>query len=379
MAVPASAVRTTRAWLLEVASGTRLAAGAPFVVEYLLESETIPVPRTPRHCPGVMLWRERMIPVVDLLPVLSGSRPPSGDWSRSVVLAWQKAPGAPLQYGALRVCAPPLEVFTADDMACSLPDDLPLMRHLARSCFRYESSAIPVLDVARLFGAPLPEDLREAAARAQEATPDGNSDQDDAAIPADGAGATMALPLVALEGSAALDRDVAEAVPRESDEQALAGYVHATAEPVLFEVTIDTTGLAATPEPEETAATPVHAVMRADGEELAPSPAMEFAGATYTDALQSAAPAGAGEPASSTFSRSLARHQQRTSDPILGRDRFRGVLVGVALVGLALLIVIGVLFAHVRDTNSRKQEAQAIGPGSTETIAAPSVPVQPPR
>jgi chemotaxis signal transduction protein len=133
----------------------RLAAGAYNVVEYLLSPATMNLPRTPVHCPGVMLWRERMIPVVDLAPVLAGRGGPAGGWSRAVVLAWQDAPGEALKHGALIVRAAPVEVFVADDMACPLPEQPAALRHFANSCFGHHDEAIAVLDVVRLFARPL--------------------------------------------------------------------------------------------------------------------------------------------------------------------------------------------------------------------------------
>jgi len=166
MAVPASAMRSTRAWLLDVAGGMRLAAGAPFVVEYLLEPETIELPRLPAHCRGVMLWRERIIPVIDLAPILAGVEGSSGGWSRAVVLAWQDAPGQPLQYGALSVLKAPVELFVSDSDARPLPERPEILRQFAGSCFGYDDEVIAIVDVRRLFTRPLlpsTADLGEAA------------------------------------------------------------------------------------------------------------------------------------------------------------------------------------------------------------------------
>lgn len=147
---------TARAWLMDVGAGFRVAAGAHQVVEYLLSPETMSLPLTPAHCRGVMIWREQMIPVVDLAPLLPGGGTQASGWRRAVVLAYQEAPGEPLRYGALLVRAAPIEVFAADDMACPLPGDPEVFRYFACSCFAHDDKAIPVLDTARLFARPLP-------------------------------------------------------------------------------------------------------------------------------------------------------------------------------------------------------------------------------
>lgn len=147
---------TARAWLMDVGAGFRVAAGGHQVVEYLLSPETVRLPLTPAHCRGVMIWREQMIPVVDLTPLLPGDVAQASGWRRAVVLAYQQAPGESLRYGALLVRAAPLEVFAADDMACPLPDDPEVFRYFACACFAHDDKAVPILDTARLFARPLP-------------------------------------------------------------------------------------------------------------------------------------------------------------------------------------------------------------------------------
>jgi chemotaxis signal transduction protein len=146
----------TRGWLVDVGGRWRLAVGGHCVVEYLLSPPTHPLPRVPAHCLGVLLWQERMIPLVDLGPVLSGEPQPAGRGGlRAVVLAYEEAAGQPLRYGALAVRSAPVEVWASDEMACPLPES-PALGHLARSCFEHHEETIPVLDPAALFAAVLP-------------------------------------------------------------------------------------------------------------------------------------------------------------------------------------------------------------------------------
>jgi chemotaxis signal transduction protein len=146
--------------MFDVGAGIRVAAGAHQVVEYLLAPETIPLPLMPAHCRGVLLWREQLIPVVDILPLLPAHGVVvTGGWRRAVVLAWQDAPGKPLKHGALVVRAAPVESLVADDMACALPPDAAVFGHIASSCFRHEDSPVPILDIVKLFGQPLSDTL----------------------------------------------------------------------------------------------------------------------------------------------------------------------------------------------------------------------------
>ena len=151
--------QTSRAWVLDVGAGQRAAAGAPHVVEFLLATETLPVPCTPRHCRGLLLWRGRMIPVVDLAPLLAAGATAATATRRAVVLAWQPQPGEPLEYGALLVTAAPGETWVNDDMAGDLADTPEAMRNFARAGFMNQDRLIPILDIRQLFGRPLPAEM----------------------------------------------------------------------------------------------------------------------------------------------------------------------------------------------------------------------------
>jgi nucleoid-associated protein YgaU/chemotaxis signal transduction protein len=141
---------------MDVGAGWRVAVGAHRVVEYLLSPPTHTLPRMPAHCPGILIWQERMIPVLDLAPVLSEqAQAQEHEVHRAVVLAYQEMPGQPLRYGALVVRAAPVEVWVSDDMACPLPEDPPAFKHFSCSCFAHQEESIPILDTTRLFATAL--------------------------------------------------------------------------------------------------------------------------------------------------------------------------------------------------------------------------------
>lgn len=145
----------SRAWLLHVAGDRRVAAGAAHVVEYLLDPEPLPIPLTPRHCAGLMLWRDRIIPVIDLAPMFGARRTTAA--RRAIILAYQEAPGRPLRHGGLLVEAAPVEIQVTDDMAGPLPELNAAFRSLVRACFLHQDRPVPVIDVLGLFARPLPD------------------------------------------------------------------------------------------------------------------------------------------------------------------------------------------------------------------------------
>jgi chemotaxis signal transduction protein len=145
-----------RAWLVEIGGGTRVALGGQRVLEYLLSPPVHTLPRMPAHCCGVLVWREQLIPFLDLARILPRtSRAAEPGTFRAVVLAYQESPGLPLRYGALAVCSAPVETWVSDKMACALPENLPELSQFASSCFAHQQELIPVLDTKRLFTAAL--------------------------------------------------------------------------------------------------------------------------------------------------------------------------------------------------------------------------------
>lgn len=145
-----------RAWVMDVGDGVAVAAGTAHVVEYLLAADPMPVPRAPEHCAGLIVWRERLIPVIDLARLLTGRDNAPGPHRRAVILAYQQAAGRPLQYGALFVTAAPTQTSVSDDMACALPDTQPALAHIARACFTHQDQAVAIVDPRQLFDRPLP-------------------------------------------------------------------------------------------------------------------------------------------------------------------------------------------------------------------------------
>jgi chemotaxis signal transduction protein len=167
---------TSRAWVMDIGGGRHVAAGTHHVVEYLLSPETLELPLAPPNCPAVLIWRERIVPAVDLVPLLPRPDAARRKWSGAVILPYQQAPGKPLQYGALLVYAAPQEVWVSNGEACSLPEQMGAFAYFACACFAHEDEAIPVLDSFRLFSEPPPwlpppEDRTGDAISQTEATP----------------------------------------------------------------------------------------------------------------------------------------------------------------------------------------------------------------
>ena len=117
----------------------------------------VEVPGAPYYCRGLIGWQGRWLPLLDLNALLRAyperEAPASG---HVLVLAYQEAPGRPLEYGA--VCARLLVrmIEVADSQRCDLPQDSDLWPWVSLSCFEHEGHAVPVLDTRCLFAQPPP-------------------------------------------------------------------------------------------------------------------------------------------------------------------------------------------------------------------------------
>jgi chemotaxis signal transduction protein len=151
-AAPLSDEPRAAARLLEYRRGHFVAFPAHATVELVARPALLVVPGSPYYCHGLMAWQGRQIPLLDLNTLLRAypdERAPAID--HVLVLAYQRAPLQPLEYGA--VCAPSLlqMIEVADSQQCELPNHSDLWPLISGSCFRHEGNAVPVLDTGLLF------------------------------------------------------------------------------------------------------------------------------------------------------------------------------------------------------------------------------------
>lgn len=133
----------------------KLVAFAPHATQELIElPQWVPVPGAAYYAYGLLFWQERHIPFIHLESVLLAY--PAFDATAvppyALVLAYQNAPGEPLQYGAIAATGIPYAQTVSDGDSSPLPSDSDMWVELAVSCFRHQDQTIPILDAAKIFG-----------------------------------------------------------------------------------------------------------------------------------------------------------------------------------------------------------------------------------
>jgi len=141
---------SSRAILIEYASGQYAAVAFAQMEEVLDAPALIPVPLAPIHCNTLVEWHDDWIPLFDL-GIWCGSQ--EQEVKRfGVVVSYQQNRDTSRCYGSLRSITFPRIVEVDDSSAAPLPD--PLWNGFAKACFRDGDRVIPVLDLPALFETP---------------------------------------------------------------------------------------------------------------------------------------------------------------------------------------------------------------------------------
>lgn len=144
------AVEQRSAWLFDFGADLRAAVGGQHMAEYLRAPSAIEVPLAPPHARGVLVWRERLVPLLDLAR-LAGAANDRDKPMGAIVLAYRETPASPLQYGALALAAAPREIEVRDEMACALPTTPVFWSAIAASCIDHENRPTPILRSRNIF------------------------------------------------------------------------------------------------------------------------------------------------------------------------------------------------------------------------------------
>lgn len=144
------------ACVLEYAADSFIALPVHAGVELVESPRLVPVPGMANFCRGLVAWQGRHVPLIDLQAYLSGTdSSASARFSHVLMVAYQVAPGAAIDYGAF--CAPFLirMVEVVDSDQCPLPVGQTCWDGIAISCFLHQGRVIPVLEPSRIFTSPV--------------------------------------------------------------------------------------------------------------------------------------------------------------------------------------------------------------------------------
>lgn len=147
----------SKAWILGLDNDHQAAVGNQNMVEYIMASdlEMMPLPLTPAYCPGVMVWRQQIIPIIDIARLLSPAHEQLAAATGVMVLAYQKSAGEPVQHGAIVLRSAPRDITVNSDMACPLPAAPAAWQTLALACFSEQGQSVPILNAQQVFSSAI--------------------------------------------------------------------------------------------------------------------------------------------------------------------------------------------------------------------------------
>jgi chemotaxis signal transduction protein len=139
--------------LIEYSRGRFVALPPHTTLELLEHPQALAVPGAAYYAYGLLAWQGRQLPLIDLEALLlayaGGQRAKAPRYA--LVVAYQRAPGAPVEHGAIAMADLPQTVTVSDDAMCELPNGSDMWPLLALSCFTFDGQVVPVVDTGRLF------------------------------------------------------------------------------------------------------------------------------------------------------------------------------------------------------------------------------------
>lgn len=153
-------MKTADAWILPLASRLAVAVGAYELRHVLPDVPALfAIPQAPAYCCRVLLWQERIVPLMDLAARFCFVPEPNSQACNAayaqhiaIVAYWSDDSDA-VEHGALLLHGLPWRCSVADAQACELPDAFAAWRAYTQACIQLEedTSVTPVLSLNRLF------------------------------------------------------------------------------------------------------------------------------------------------------------------------------------------------------------------------------------
>lgn len=142
-----------QAWLIELHDGNRVAIGE-FEMKHVIPDDVdlYAIPHSPFYCNNVLIWEGSVLPVMDVSAWMNGTATPRNE-SVFGIVAYRDPLWGETHHGVLQMAGMPRRVGVTDEQACELDDRR--WSDIAIACFRETERAIPVLDLAHLFGGGL--------------------------------------------------------------------------------------------------------------------------------------------------------------------------------------------------------------------------------
>jgi chemotaxis signal transduction protein len=139
----------SRAWLLDFGSGLQAAVGYNEMWQILMSPKLFKIPCTPEYCDQVLIFQDRILPVLDMSYLLKGKKSIKHDIIG--IALYQDQPNHPINYTGLHLASIPKSIYVSDDQMCDLPKEQQCWAPFTLSCFSHDNQAIPIINLTYIF------------------------------------------------------------------------------------------------------------------------------------------------------------------------------------------------------------------------------------
>jgi chemotaxis signal transduction protein len=162
----------TQAWLLDCGAGVRVAIAVPSLLHLIEDCSLLQrVPLVPRHLGQVLLWQQRVFPVVDLTLQMDAGQPVTDQPAAHryvCLLGWCDAQQCS-DYGGVLVRELPRRIQIADQSLATPTQKLAAhWAGIALTYFDFHGHVIPIIAPAALFEPAASTERAAASAPAQQ-------------------------------------------------------------------------------------------------------------------------------------------------------------------------------------------------------------------
>lgn len=139
------------AWLMQVDRTSRVAVGQLELIHIIATPDYIEVPKTPAYCTRVVVWNNKIIPVLDLSMLVNGTSAFYQHNALAVAL-YTNGDGKEVKYGGIQLIDMPVLDRVSNDQQISESELSDKWKSISISGYRSkDDDIIPILDVHRLF------------------------------------------------------------------------------------------------------------------------------------------------------------------------------------------------------------------------------------
>ena len=139
------------AWLMQVDRTSRVAVGQLELIHIIAVPEYLEVPRAPDYCKRIVLWNNKIVPVVDISMLINKTS--AYYQHNAVAIALYYDPdNQDLKYGGIQLTDMPVLDKVNNDQHIAEAELSVKWKRISLSGYRRkDNDIIPILDVQRLF------------------------------------------------------------------------------------------------------------------------------------------------------------------------------------------------------------------------------------